>query len=76
MAISIFQSTDKNPSFSTRGNGQFGNVIRTGWKPTRLGEKKQAIIAAFISESNVDKVYMRKEKIYAFFLNGTEKEIA
>lgn len=75
MATSIFQTTEKNPTFSKHGNGQFGNVIRAGWKLTRLGKKKQAIIADYLSYNNVDKVYMRKGKIYAFFLNGIEKEI-
>jgi len=72
----LFQTSDKNAKFSTKGNGTFGNVTRTGWKKSRLGEvKKQAIIEA-LNDSNVDQVYKRGNKIYAFLLNGTETQIA
>ena len=72
----LFQTSDKNAKFSTKGNGTFGNVTRTGWEKSRLGEvKKQAIIEA-LNDSNVDQVYKRGNKIYAFLLNGTETQIA
>lgn len=72
----LFQTTEKNPIFSKRGNGQFGNVIRTGWIPSKLGEKKKQIIIKTLKESSVDQVYRRGNKIYAFYLNGTESQIA
>jgi len=72
----LFQTSDKNAKFSTKGNGKFGNVIRKGWKKSRLGEvKKQAIIKA-LNDSDVAQVYKRGNKIYAFLLNGTETQIA
>lgn len=72
----LFQTSEKNAKFSTKGNGTFGNVTRTGWVKSRLGEvKKQAIIEA-LNDSNVDQVYKRGSKIYAFLLNGTETQIA
>lgn len=72
----LFQTSERNPKFSTKGNGKFGNVTRSGWKKSRLGEvKKQAIIEA-LNDSNVDQVYKRGNKIYAFLLNGNEKGIA
>ena len=72
----LFQTSEKNAKFSTKGNGTFGNVIRTGWIKSRLGEvKKHAIIEA-LNDSNVDQVYKRCNKIYAFLLNGTETQIA
>ena len=72
----LFQTSDKNAKFSTKGNETFGNVTCTGWKKSRLGEvKKQAIIEA-LNDSNVDQVYKRGNKIYAFLLNGTETQIA
>lgn len=72
----LFQTSDVNPTFSTKGNGQFGNVIRKGWVPSKLGEKKRNIIITALNNSNVDKVYKRGNKIYAFYLNGLESQIA
>lgn len=72
----LFQTSEKNPTFSTKGNGQFGNVTRTGWKPSRLGESKKHIIINALNDSDVQQVYKRGNKIYAFLLNGTEKLIA
>ncbi len=72
----LFQTSGKNPVFATNGNGQFGNVTRTGWKPSRLGEAKKLIIVKYLNDIDVDQVYKRGNKIYAFFLNGTEKHIA
>lgn len=72
----LFQTSDKNPTFSTKGNGQFGNVTRTGWKPSRLGEKKKLAIIDALNDIDVDTVYKRGNQIYAFLLNGTEKVIA
>ena len=72
----LFQTSEKNPTFSTKGNGKSGNVTRTGWKPSRLGEvKKKAIIEA-LSDSDVQQVYKRGNKIFALLLNGTEKTLA
>ena len=73
--IMLFQTSEKNPSFSTMGNGQFGNVLRTGWKPSRLGEAKKQIIVKALSDSDVSEVYQRGNKVFAFLLNGTEKRI-
>ena len=72
----LFQTSGKKPKFSTRGNGTFGNVTRTGWKKSRLGKAKKAIIIKALNDSNIDQVYKRGNKIYAFMLNGTENEIA
>jgi hypothetical protein len=71
----VFQTIEKNPTFSIVGNGQFGNLTRTGWVRSRLGESKKLIIIEAITDSNVDKVYKRGNKIYAMLLNGTEKVI-
>lgn len=73
--INLFQTSEKNPSFSTKGNGNFENVTRTGWKPSRLGEAKKHIIVNALNDSNVQQVYKRGNKIHAFLLNGTEKNI-
>ena len=72
----LFETEEKNPVFSTVGNGQFGNVRRTGWKPARLGEAKKQIIVNALNNSDVQQVFRRGRKIYAFFINGTEKIIA
>lgn len=72
----LYQTTGKNPLFATIGNGQFGYVIRTGWVPSKLGEKKKKIIIEALKDSNVHQVYKRGNKIYEFLLNGTEYQIA
>lgn len=67
-------------TFALRGNGTFpalnGAVKRTGWKKTRLGEKKKQIIREAISEYSVDKVYRRNGSIYKLMMNGVEHKIA
>jgi len=72
----IYQTSEKNPTFSTIGNGQFGAVIRTGWKESRLGEGKRRIIINALSNSDTDKVYKRGKSIFRNLLNGTEQKIA
>lgn len=72
----LFQTSEKNPTFSTKGNGQFGNVIRTGWKPSRLGENKKQIVIQSLKDSGVDKVYKRGNNVFALYLNGVERKIA
>ena len=72
----LFQTSEKNPSFSTKGNGQYGYVTRTGWKKSRLGKFKKNIIINTLNDSDVQQVYKRGSKIYALLLNGTEKVIA
>lgn len=72
----VFQTSESNPYFSTKGNGQFRNVTRSGWKLSRLGEKKKKVIIDALKNTDVDKVYKRNNKIYALFLNGAEKVIA
>lgn len=74
--ITLFQSSEKNPSFSTKGNGQFGNITRTGWKISKLGKTKKRSILNALNDINVQQVYKRGNKIYAFLLNGTEKVIS
>jgi hypothetical protein len=71
----LFQTSEKNPIYSRNGNGRFGNVIRTGWKPSKLGEIKKKKILTALEDSDVDKVYRRGNKIYALLLNGVEKNI-
>jgi hypothetical protein len=71
----LFQSSDKNATFSKIGNGQFGNVIRSGWKPCKLGEAKKQIILQALDNSSIDKVYKRGNKIFALHLNGKEEQI-
>ena len=64
----LFQTSDKkNPVFSTNGNGQFGSVTRTGWKRSKLGEAKKQIIVNALNDIDVQQVYERGNKIYAFF---------
>lgn len=67
----------KNASghFSNRGNGQFGNVVRTGWKKATLSSQKTAIVAKYLANNDVDKVYKRGRSIYAAYLNGVEEKI-
>jgi hypothetical protein len=72
----LFQTSETNPTFSTKGNGQFGNVTQTGWKASRLGEAKKRLVLGALGDSDVQQVYKRGNKIYAFLLNGTEKVIA
>ena len=72
----LFQTSEKNPSFSTQGNGQYGYVIRTGWKKSRLGKRKKKVIINTLNDSDVQQVYKRGNKIYALLLNGNEKVIA
>ncbi len=72
----LFQTTAVNPIFSTKGNGQFGNVVRTGWVSCKLGKSKKQIISDALNNSNVQQVYKRGNKIYAFYLNGIESQIA
>jgi len=71
----LFQTLGKNVQFSTRGNGNYGFVIRTGWKVSRLGEAKKLAIIEALDDSNVDQVYRRENKIYALLFNGTEKRL-
>lgn len=61
--------------FSTRGNGQFGNIIRTGWSLTKLGKAKQDRIHKALIDSDVDQVYRKGSKIYKSLLNGNQVEI-
>lgn len=75
MQNQIFQTNDKNPHFSLRGNGQFGHITRTGWVPCRLGAKKRAVIERHLMSADVDKVYSKNGKLYAMWLNGCEKAI-
>jgi hypothetical protein len=72
----LFQTSEKNPSFSTKGNGKFGYVTRTGWKKSRLGNRKKNIIINALNDRDVQQVYKRGSKIYALLLNGTEKVVA
>jgi len=62
----------KTAYFSLKGNGKSGNVTRTGWKPSRLGEAKKAKIAKALKDTHIDKVYRRGNKIYANMINGIE----
>lgn len=71
----LFQTSEKNPTFSTKGNGQFGPVIRTGWKPVKLGDKNKSIILSALNNSDVQQVYKRGKSIYALYLNGVESVI-
>ena len=72
----LFQTSEKNPTFALKGNGQYGYVTRTGWKKSRLGKCKKNIIIDALNNSDVQQVYKRGSKIYALLLNGTEKVIA
>lgn len=65
----------QNGYFATRGNGQFGNVTRTGWKPTRLGEAKKSAIIKALNDSDTDQVYRRGNKVFRTLLNGTEETV-
>lgn len=71
----IYQSTGKNPVFSTRGNGVFGGVTRSGWKPAKMSERSKNTILSALGKSDVQQVYRRKNKLFAFLMNGTEKEL-
>lgn len=73
----LFETTGTTSrTFATIGNGQFGNVVRTGWRPSKLGEKKKQSIVKALQDSDVDQVYMRHGKIYKLFLNGTERQLS
>ena len=74
--ITLFQTSEKNPTFSTRGNGVFGNVKRTGWERSKdLTPAETLAIINALDNSNVDKVYKRGKVLFAFLLNGREKNL-
>lgn len=73
--VTVFEGI-KSPYFSLRGNGQFGQVTRTGWKPTRLGEKKKAAILKALRASDTDSVYRVEKGIFKRMLNGKVERIA
>lgn len=71
-SIKIFESS--NGHFGLNGN-RTGNPVVTGWKESRIGDKKKASIYAALSDSNTQSVYKRGKKIYALLLNGLENEL-
>lgn len=68
-------SGQKCVTFSLTGNGTFGNVVRTGWKESKLNYVKTCIIKNALESPNVDKVYRRGGKYYKLMLNGEEARI-
>jgi len=80
--VTIYEGTGSQNSqglhcayFSKTGNGIFGNIIRTGWKKTKLGKVKQQRIIIALDHVHTDKVYRRGNRIYKSLLNGLEIEI-
>lgn len=61
----------KSGYFSLSGNGRF----RTGWTPTRLGEKKRALIIKALKQKETFAVYRRNGKGYCMTVNGVEERI-
>lgn len=63
-------------SLSLTGNGNFGNVTRTGWSPCNLGLKKKAAIINAIEDPYTDRVWRVDGNVFRMLLNGvTEKVI-
>lgn len=46
-------------------------LIRYGFKKSRLGSKKQALIIEALNHHHTDKVFVENGKIYKLLLNGT-----
>ena len=58
----LFQTTGENPIYSLEGNNKF----RSGWKKSRLGEKKKKLVLKYLQNPDVHQVY---------WINGVETQI-
>jgi len=67
----LFQTTGENPIYSLEGNNKF----RSGWKKSRLGEKKKKLVLKYLQSSDVHQVYKRGRNIYVYWINGVETQI-
>ena len=71
----VYSSGSEMGMLSSKGNGQYGYIIRSGWEECNFSEKTTSKILDLIHDPDVDQVYIRNNKLYILMLNGAEHHV-
>lgn len=72
----IRKSGKESRALSLRGNGKFGNVVRSGWERCNLGHRKKAAAKAALEHPDTDRAWRVGTDVYRLLLNGNVEKVA